>query len=385
MEKFTVVHYGEIGIKGRNRKLFENALVKNIRKIVGGKNYNYVKRIFGRIIIKYDTIKEKYLEEKLRKVFGVAHFSFALSCDQDIDSINRCSLEILKKAKFSSFRVETRRARKDFEFSSQEVNEKVGSFILKNIGNIKVDLENPGAVLFIEIVDKYAFIYVQKIKGLGGLPVSVSGKVVSLISSGIDSPVASFLMMKRGAQVTYVHFHSYPQTSRESIKNVENLVEILNVYQNESKLYLIPFLDIQKKIVEKGYVADRVILYRRMMMRIAQIIVADEKAEALATGESLGQVASQTLTNMNVISEAVDMQILRPLVSYDKQEVVEQAKNIKTYGLSIMPYEDCCSLFVPKSPNTRANINEIKDQEKEMDIKSMEDHAIKSMEKKIIK
>jgi thiamine biosynthesis protein ThiI len=385
-KNYIIVHYGEIGLKGRNRPYFEKKLVRNLKRSLKGQEVEFFRRIFGRILIKLGKRADfDSLRPLVGKVFGIAYFALASLSEQDVSDIKKSSLKIVKEEKFKTFRVEASRSKKDFPLTSQEINEQVGAGILENIEGIEVNLEKPDLTIYIEIVDRYAFIYTEKIKGLGGLPVSVSGKVVTLLSSGFDSPLASFRMMRRGAKVLFVHFHAYPQTSKESIKNVEEIVKILNQYQYSSKIYLVPFLDIQREIVKEAYVADRVILYRRMMMRIAEKVAAKEGAYALVTGESLAQVASQTLVNLNVIDKVADMPIFRPLIGMDKEEVINEAKKVGTYEVSSRPYEDCCSLFVPKSPTTRANISEIKKQESKLDINSLVKQALESVEVREIK
>ena len=235
-----------------------------------------------------------------------------------------------------------------------------------------------------EIAGEGVFVYTEKLPGLGGLPVGVSGQVISLISSGFDSPIASYLLMKRGARVVFVHFHSYPQTDKRSIESVQKIVKILDKYQGGSKLYLIPFLDIQKAIF-KIATADRVVLYRRMMLRIAEKVAAREQAKALVTGDSLGQVASQTLENIQAVSEATTLPILRPLIGSDKQEIIDTSRQIGTHDISAQPYEDCCSLFVPKSPNTKAKIASVKKQEERLDIDVLVEKAIESVKIEEIK
>lgn len=386
MERYIIIHYAEIGLKGKNRPFFENTLIKNIRKKLANYNLIYAKNLYGRVLVKVEFNGTQGIKDILRRIPGIKYFTFVQICEPNIDVISRKASQILKTKKFKTFRVETKRANKDFLLNSQQINKKVGEYILNNISDIKVNLNNPDQTVYLELVNKYVFLYTNKIKGIGGLPVGVSGKALCLISSGIDSPVASYRMMKRGAQVFFVHFHSYPQTSKKSIQDVEDLVAKINTYQIESKLYLVPFLDFQKEVVEFGNVRDRVILYRRMMIRVAEMIAGREKINTLVTGESLGQVASQTMQNMYVISDACEKtQVFRPLLCYDKEEVIDEAKEIDTFEISSRGDEDCCSLFVPASPNTKASLTEIKEQEQNIDIAKYLHNISKSWEIKIIK
>lgn len=353
-----VCHYSEIALKGKNRAFFEKKLVDQIKRVLPGKK---VKRISGRIIIE-DSENTK----GLNKVFGISYFAIAKKCSSDIKEIKRVSLGLLKEKKFKTFRISARRADKDFPLSSREINEKVGEYILKKIKGIKVKLKKPDIACFIDIVGNSALLYLKKRRGPGGLPVGSSGKAVSLISGGIDSPVSSFYTLKRGVELIYVHFHSYPYTSDESIKKVKRIIEKLSQYQGKTKLYLIPFEKIQKEILLKTNPKYRVVLYRRQMMKIAEKIAKKEKALALVTGESIGQVSSQTLWNIRTIDQAVKLPVFRPLIGYDKEEIVNAAKKIKTFDISIIPDQDCCSLFIPKHPGTKIEVKQVLEQEKKL-------------------
>ena len=380
-----VIHYNEIGLKGRNRPFFEQKLVQNVKKSLADCDIASVKKSYGRILVKLGTKADlEQVKLRLKQVCGIANFALATLATADIEKIKKDSLAVLKKHKFETFRVTARRSDKSFPLNSQTVNEQVGEYVLENIKGAKVDLENPDDTLYIEITDQGVFLYTEKLPGVGGLPVGVSGKVVSLLSAGFDSPVASFRLMKRGAQVVFVHFHAYPQTSKESIENVKGLVKVLNRYQFEAKLYLIPFLDVQKEVA-KIATADRVILYRRLMIRIAQKIAESEKAKALVTGDSLGQVASQTLENLQVVSAVARLPILRPLIGTDKEEIIEEARKIDTHDISSQPYEDCCSVFIPQNPTTKADLGKIEEQERQLDIDSLVEKALESGKIEIIR
>ena len=366
---YVVCHYAEIGLKGKNRKFFEERLVENIKKALFKGVFKQVKRISGRIIIETD----KDVRKELACVFGLSSFSPVFSCEKDIALIQKKALEVLKDKGFKTFKVDTRRSDKKFALTSQQVNEKVGEVIDK-----KVDLSSPDLTLFIEIVEQYCFLYTEKIKGLGGLPVSVSGKAVSLISGGIDSPVASFYAMKRGIRLVFCHFHALPYVDQASVDKVIDIVKVLDKYQFDSKTYLIPLADIQKEILLKTKEKLRVLLYRRAMFKISQIIAEKEKARTLVTGESVGQVASQTLPNMEAIEDATSILSIKPLICQDKEEIIQKAKEIGTYELSIIPHQDCCSRFLPKHPATKANLKEVRAEEKKIDLDKLIKKAIKN-------
>lgn len=380
---YIICHYAEIALKGGNRKFFENKLVSNIKTTLQNQapnSFEYVKRISGRILIK---LKENgQLSNALKNVFGLAYFAFAIETEQKIDAIENAALKLIKDKKFKTFKISAKRSEKKFSLNSQQINEKVGEFIVKKLKK-KVNLENPDIAVFIEIVDKSAFLYLEKIKGPGGLPVGISGKALVLISGGIDSPVAANFIQKRGAEIIFLHFHSYPYTTKAPIERIKKLIKILNKFQQKSKVYLTPFADIQRKIVSEtpGKLEKlRVVLYRRFMLRIAEKIAEKENALALITGESAGQVASQTLKNIKVIEEAVKIPIFRPLIGFDKEEIIQKAKGIDTYETSILPCEDTCSLFAPAHPETMADLKIVKLIEKKLEIKKMIVHAIKKSE-----
>ncbi len=379
-----LIHYSEIALKGKNRKFFENKLIQNIKahlKIVG--NFNILK-LHDRILVNIDSnIQITSYLNALNKVFGIANFALTYPTKLDLKEIREQALELAKKEKFQTFAIRAERSNKKFKYKSPEIEKQLGAYILKELPDKKVNLTKPNLTIYIEIIEKQALTYTKKIKGPSGLPTSSSGKIISLISGGIDSPVASYLLMKRGCQVIFTHFHSYPQTSQESISQVKKLVKILNQYQLNSKLYLIPLLNIQKQIIANCPQKLRVILYRRMMIRLANQIAEKENAKALLTGDSVGQVASQTLENIQAISQASNLPILRPLAGFNKQEIINLAEKIKTYQTSIQPFPDCCSLFIPKHPETKAKLPEIIKSEQVLNIKELISQALNKT--KIIK
>ncbi len=381
MYTHLIIHYGELAIKGNNRPWFERVLIDNIKQALKQEKYEKIKKISGRFILELakDSNREA-IQQALQSVFGIAYFSPAIASKQDIESIKKEVSRLVKDEQAKSIRVLTKRSNKNFPLSSIDVNKIIGQHLIENHHFI-VDLIDADLSIWIEIVEHYIFVYKQKIEGPKGLPLGTSGRVLSMISGGIDSPVASYLMMKRGCRLIFVHFHSHPYTKEASIKKTKKLVSLLAKYQGQAKLYLIPFIDIQKEIMALTEKKNRVIHYRRFMVKIAEIIAQQEKAAAIVTGENLAQVASQTLENMHAIQEVCTIPILRPLLTYEKQEIVDLAKKIGTYETSIEPHEDCCSLFVPKHPTTNANVKKIQsDEEKITKQKQLMENALEHAE-----
>jgi thiamine biosynthesis protein ThiI len=380
-ERLVVIHYHEIALKGNNRDFFESVLVDNLKKSINKKDFKSVERRYGRVLVFLtDNTDESSIREKIKNVFGVANFSFGYQSSRDIEVLKNAIWEKIKDKSPKSFRVTAKRSDKNFPSTSQKIAEEIGGFLFEKFKNIKVDLKNPDLNCYVEIGDKNSFFYFKKEKGYSGLPVGTAGRVLSLISSGFDSPIASWKMMRRGCKVLYVHFFSYPYTTKASYENVKEIVKKLDRFQFGSKIFFVPFADIQKEISIKSPSSQRVILYRRIMLRIAEILAKREGIKALITGDSVGQVASQTLDNIFVISEAVNMPILRPLVGDNKNDIIDKASEIGTYELSAQPYEDCCSLFVPGSPETHGKLDEILKIEKELNIDKMIEGSISKTE-----
>ncbi len=383
--KYThiLIHYAEIGLKGKNRALFEQKLVRNIKTALEGCDIKGVRRTFGRIMVELDETRklDNKITRQLERVFGIASFSPVVSVKNDFDKIQETALELAQASKdWKTFKVATKRSQKLFPATSMEVSRDVGAYILENMPDKKVDIKNPDLMVRIEITEKKTHVFTDKIPGGGGLPVGSSGTVVSLLSGGIDSPVASWQLMKRGCQVIFVHFHSAPQTKKAAIDKVEELASILSKWQIKTKVHMVPFLDIQKEIVKECRGEYRVVLYRRFMVKIAERIARKERAGALITGESVGQVASQTIENIAAINDAITIPVLRPLIGDDKNEIIEKAKRIDTYETSIIPHDDCCSLFVPRHPVTKANIAVARSEEGKLDVIKLIEEAINKTE-----
>jgi thiamine biosynthesis protein ThiI len=383
--EYAIIHYAEIGLKGGNRAFFEGMLVGNIKQALANQSYDSVKRAYGRILIKLNKKSDtEKIEKSLKQIPGISYFSFASYSKLDITSMKKELFKLAKDLKkTTSFRITARKSTQKIKLTSMQINEKLGQAIVDKFKS-KVDLSKPKLNFIIEATDDGAFIYKEKVKGIGGLPVGATGKLVCLISGGIDSPVAAFKMFKRGCNIIFVHFQNHTANKKAVKDKVSKLVEILSKYQETSKLYIVPFDKLQNEIIAAIPARYRMIIYRRFMLRIAEQILKKEKAKGFVTGDSLAQVASQTLENLNVIYEATDKPIFAPLIGSDKQEVIDLARSIETYETSILPYSDCCSFLVAKHPETRAKINEIKELEKIFDIQKLITDALKKLEIKRI-
>ena len=384
MRRFFLCHYHEIGLKKKNRPFFEKRLLKNILRALSDLPFKEVRRISGRLIV--ELLPESPIEEigkRLQKIFGIVSCSPAWLSEQDLELLQENLWTLAQTRPFESFKIQARRAQKTYPLNSPELNERLGAFILEKSGK-RVDLGSPNLTCYVDIVERYAFLYFEKLPGVKGLPVGVSGKVVVLLSGGIDSPVASYKILKRGCQAIFVHFHSYPHTSAESQEKVRELVKLLSRYQYRSVLYRVPFAEVQRQIVAFTPPPTRVIFYRRFMLRLAQQIALRERGQALVTGDSIGQVASQTLENLAVISESVELPILRPLVGEDKEDIIEVARRIGSYPISILPEVDCCSLFVPRHPETRADQVGINLIEEQLDLNEALAEARRGTEREVI-
>tara|TARA_Y100000590_G_scaffold465350_1_gene637404 strand:+ start:2651 stop:3835 length:1185 start_codon:yes stop_codon:yes gene_type:complete len=354
-----IIHYSEIALKKNNRKYFENIFIQNIQKHIKGLQYSKIKLLESRILISDISLAEwEIFKQKLSNVMGLKNFLLMIKIKSNLDDLKKAALFLIKNKVFSTFRVTAKRNYKKLNFTSQDANIIIGECIQKKT-SCPVNLDFPDLNIHIELLKDFSYIGINKLNGYSGLPANCQEKALSLISSGIDSPVASFEMIKRGVELDYVHFHSYPAINKQSIDNVKKILDVLSLYQLKSTLYLVPLLTIQEKIME--LVPDKywVIFFRRFMIQIANDIAQNNNALALVTGESVGQVASQTLSNMRAISDISNLPIIRPLSGLNKEEIINKAEQINTYAISIKPYEDCCSFFVPAHPETKAKIEEV--------------------------
>jgi tRNA uracil 4-sulfurtransferase len=367
----VLIRYHEIALKKGNRSYFTELLKRNLLAAVKDFGAKEIRSLPARLLLTFkNDVPVAALIERMATVFGVANFSIVERTMRDIDALRSRILDSLNGANFESFRIETQRGDKSFPLTSPEINRQLGAAVKEKSG-ARVDLENAEFTVTVEILPRDAFFGFNKIPGAGGLPVGASGRVAALISGGFDSPVAAYRMMQRGCRLIFVHFHSAPFQDKTSQEKVRQLLNVLTRHQFNSRLYLVPFGEIQRQIVASVTRPLRVVLYRRMMLRIAEAIARKEKAKALLTGESLGQVASQTLDNIAVIEQAARLPILRPLVGTDKQEIIDQARRIGTFEISSIPDQDCCQLFVPKHPATKARFRDVEADEARFDVNDL--------------
>lgn len=394
IQDYILCHYGEIALKGGNRNFFEQQLIENIRKQLEAfcpSSFEYVKKMSGGILIKLNEKgieNETLVRDGLMHTFGIANFSFAISVKQDIETLKETCWDIVRNTnhppaggEFQTFRITTQRSNKNFSMTSEEINRAVGGYVYDKLeGKKSVSMKNPDLECKIFIINEFALVSMEKIEGFGGMPVGSGNKAMAMLSGGFDSPVAAWQILKRGVQLRYAHFHSAPYTSKASIEKVITLSQELKKFGSSTRLYLIPFADVQKEIMMKTPERFRVIMYRRMMMRIAEALAKKEKCLALITGDSIGQVASQTLENILVVSEAATLPIFRPLVGLDKEEIMQKAKVIGTYDISIQPHDDCCTRLMPKKPETRAKLWEILEAEKNLDIARLVSETLEKTE-----
>jgi thiamine biosynthesis protein ThiI len=371
-----VVHYKELSLKGKNRPWFIQMLVRNLKTALAGLHVRSFKSIMGRIEIEMgvDTPWEE-ARARLARVFGIANFSPANRGPHDFDTLASAILTDLGDRQTASFRVSATRADKRLPFTSPQAEREVGGRI-KEVKGWHVKLDRPELTIHLEMMPDGAFYFFDKERGAGGLPTGTGGRVACLLSGGIDSPVAAYRLMRRGCHVLFVHFHSYPILSRASQEKVREIATLLTKYQLRSRLMLVPFGELQQQVVLSVAPDLRVVIYRRLMLRIAEQLARKWHAKALVTGEVIGQVASQTLENMTTIADATRLEILRPLVGMDKDEITAEAERIGTYPISIIPDQDCCTLFTPRHPATRARIDTVVRAEESLPIDEMVARAV---------
>jgi thiamine biosynthesis protein ThiI len=352
-----VVHYQELALKGKNRPWFLSRLVRNLRNTVSDlEDVHSVRALMGRIeIVLGPRAPVEEICARIGRTFGVANFAVARRATLDLEALSSALIADLGDRSCRSFRVSARRADKRFPLTSPQIEREVGGRI-KSAKGWTVDLERPELVVHVELLTDEGFYFFDKQKGPGGLPTGTAGRVVCLLSGGIDSPVAAHRMMKRGCAVTFVHFHSYPILSRASQEKARELARLLTMWQQRSRLYLVPFGEIQQQVVLGVPAPMRVVIYRRLMLRIAERIARARHAQALVTGDVVGQVASQTLENLAVVGSVAGLQIFRPLIGMDKDEITAEAVRLGTYPISVIPDQDCCTLFTPRNPATRAKL-----------------------------
>ena len=375
--KSFVIHYQEIALKGHNRPWFLNKLLRNLRQALSDLDVSAVRGLMGRVeVVMGPAADPRAVGERIARTFGIANYSYADRAPMDVDAIASAILRDLGDRTCDSFCVSARRADKRFPLTSPEIEREVGGRI-QDARGWRVDLDDPELVVHVEMLTDEAFYFFEKEKGPGGLPTGTAGKVTCLLSGGIDSPVAAWRMMKRGCSVTFVHFHSYPILSLASQEKVRQLVELLTRYQHRSRLHLVAFGEIQQQVLLAVPGPMRVVVYRRLMLRIAERIARAGASQALVTGDVVGQVASQTLENMGVIGRVATLPVYRPLIGMDKEELTDEAKRLGSYPISIIPDQDCCTLFTPRNPQTRSRLADIERAETALPVDDLVERAVR--------
>lgn len=378
MEKLIIIKYGELNTKKDNINYFLNTLKKNILFNLQGIDAQ-ITFDKGRMFIKTQEFSK--VVHKLTNIFGIHEFEIAYKISNNLEEIKTSLIEILKDKEFKTFKVETKRSDKTYPKTSLEISKYLGGVILKNLSDVKVDVSNPEITINVEIRRDYAYLYYEKVKGLGGYPVSALGKGLLMLSGGIDSPVAGYLGIKRGIKLECIYFEAPPHTSLEARNKVLELARKLAVYNNDITVHIINFTEIEEAIYKNIPNDYLITIMRRMMYRISSIVASRSNCKCLINGESIGQVASQTLTSMSCINEVVKMPVIRPVACFDKLEIIDLAKKIDTYETSILPYEDCCTIFVPKHPVINPHLDKCIEYEQLIDYKDMIYKAIKNAEK----
>ena len=376
MDNLILIKYGELTTKKANRKTFIKLLVNNINNVLKGEEYT----------INYDRVRmyircsnANVIVEKIRHVFGIHGIVVCHKVNNNVEEIKQKVLELLNKENFNTFKIHTKRADKTFEIHSMDFNNIIGSFVLKNI-NCKVDVHNPDILVTIEIRTEGTFIYTNEIKGLGGYPVGIQGKGLLMLSGGIDSPVAGYLSLKRGVDLECLYFESPPHTSIEAKNKVIKLANIINKYSGNIKVNIVPFTKLQEEIYKNVPDSYVITIMRRMMYRIAHKVCLKKHLKVIINGESIGQVASQTLTSMGVINNVTNFPVIRPVCCMDKLEIIDIAKKIKTYDVSILPYEDCCTIFLPTHPVINPELDKCIKYESSFDYETLIDECIDNIE-----
>lgn len=380
VEKLIMIKYGELSTKKDNIKVFIDKLNSNVSKKLADYDVSISKNKV-RMFIDIKDYNEVDIISKLKEVFGIHSIVVCYKCNKSIEDINILAKELIDKENITTFKVETNRADKSFKYNSLEVSKMVGAYLLKNLNDLKVDVHNPEITLHVEIRDDNTYLYTKEIKGLGGYPVGIQGKGLLMLSGGIDSPVAGFLASKRGIDIDCIYFDSPPHTSLEAKNKVITLAKKLCNYGNNINLYVIPFTEIQLAIYKNIEPTYMITILRRMMYRISERVAKMTKSRIIINGESIGQVASQTLNSMYVINNVTSYPVIRPVACLDKLEIIEIAKNIDTYETSILPYEDCCTIFVPKHPVINPNLDKCIYFETLIDYEKLIDEAIENMTK----
>ncbi|WP_199533975.1 tRNA uracil 4-sulfurtransferase ThiI [Romboutsia weinsteinii] len=384
MYNILIVKYGEIGVKGKNRYLFENKLIKNIKNMLKPIGKFNVYKEYGRIYVDLEDYDYEEVIEEVKKVFGIVGVCPGIRAAKDYDKLKELALAMLEdkiEEGYKTFKVESRRGDKDFNLTSQEMSLDIGGYLVYNVKDrIKVDVRNPEVKIKCELRQNHVMVYSDTVAGYGGLPLGTNGRAMSLLSGGIDSPVASWMIAKRGMDLEAIHFHSYPFTSEKSQEKVRDLAKILAKYCGRVRLHKVNILEIQKAIGLECKEEEMTIISRRFMMQIAERVAESRHCDALVTGESIGQVASQTIQGLTCTNASVSIPVFRPLIAMDKTEIIEVAQKIGTFETSILPEEDCCTVFSPKKPVTKPRLERIEKSESKLDVEKLIQDAIDNIE-----
>ena len=378
MNRVILIKYGELTTKKGNRNFFVSLLYKSIQNKLSGYNVKIFKDL-SRMYIEFDDNDLNKILERINKIFGIHEYLVAYKINTEEEEIKQKVLEIVKEEKFNTFKVETKRSYKEFPIHSQEFSRQLGGLILKNIDGKKVDVHNPDLLVNVEIRKDYTYIYTNYYIGLGGYPNNTLGKGMLMLSGGIDSPVAAYLAMKRGVHIEALYFEAIPHTSINARNKVIELCKKLSIYTSSIKLHIVPFTEIQEAIYKTADQEYIITIMRRMMYRITERMAKRRKCLAIVNGESIGQVASQTLTSMKVINDVTNYPVIRPVACLDKLEIMEIARKIDTYDISILPYEDCCTVFVPPHPVINPKLSLCEEMETRFDYKTMIDKTMKNI------
>lgn len=377
MRQLLLIKYAsEIFLKGLNRGKFERKLKDNIKKVLENVEYEMVQDQ-GRWFLYSEDMDT--LINKVKKVFGITELCLVTEVEPTMEAIGKQALEEVKSGNYKTFKIATNRANKKFPMNSMEVSREIGGYVLQNLEGIAVDIHKPEGLINVEIRER-AYVYSKKIKAIGGLPYGTNGSTMLMLSGGIDSPVAGYLMARRGVQLNCVYYHSHPYTSERAKEKVKDLAKILKEYTGHVNLFIVPFTDIQMQIIDKCREDELTIIMRRFMMRLACALAEKYDIHSVTTGESVGQVASQTMEGLVVSNDTADRPVFRPLIAMDKTDIMDIAREIGTYETSILPYEDCCTIFVPKHPKTKPVLKHIIKEETALDIEKLVEEAIENME-----
>ena len=379
-----MVRFGELNTKGKNKKDFIRLLAANIKAALKEWPNLSLETRYDHIYVGLNNTPYQEVLERLQEVSGIHALSLVYRCEKNVDVIKESALALIKEEKGQTFKVKVKRGDKTFPLISDEITRIVAGHILRNTDNLKVDVHNPDILLSIEVRNEAAYIFTNTVSGAGGYPLGVGGKTMHMLSGGIDSPVAAYLMMKRGVSIECIHFASPPYTQMGVIYKLEDLLKVLNKYQARIRLHIVPFTKIQEAIYDNAPESYCITLMRRMMFRLADALAKRRNCPVISSGESIGQVASQTLQSMHVINAVTNTPIIRPLATTDKVEIINISKKIGTFDISIRPYEDCCTIFTPKAPKTMPHLDEVEELEKKFDYETLIKESLANIEVKII-